>query len=686
MPNYGLVVTPQYNPMSYEQYVQPFKDYAQVYNDTADKIDALEMEANKWEKLAESEKDAPQYNQYQNYANDLRSYADELATKGLSGRTRAGLSKMRQRYAKEILPIEDAFNRREADIKAEDELLARDPSIVFDASAREKGLGEYMAGTPQRYAVSGEDVYQKAKAAFEAISKRKISFDTAQRLFNNTYYAIIEEIGEANPAAVLQRVENMSPEELEGVGITPENYGDFYEYALAIQDTLERTNYNKLTDYGKSKILSSAVLGGNTGLVYDKNYSAYHNPYAVPRTSGTETPSNIPAVTTTVVRGQTGKPSNAADNRKNLDSKLEKVRSPWTANRSTGDRFSGRFDPKSPVQKEFESPNEAITWTDSVIGAIEDFYADINKRQSRGELGADEKYSLTLNIDGTEVPFSQVSSVLADAKEIKSRIEEYHNDVMPFFRTLQIDDNAFATPQQLALIAQIKHNTAARQSITQQLESTDEKDRKAKKDKYNQITSGVKNTERESKNSRGIYKIDEKTGKTKKVTKPSTYDEVVENGNLVYSSEYGLVIQSGEDLYQIKGDVDVDSFNKSNAAIIQALNFDDSLYGLDTNTIKNTPKNGQMDSLIITRDGNNYLNPNAAVYKDRNITIYEGIDGYGDVVREVVDNTTGNHITKISMLEASDQDGFLSSGDFQQGINHWWKHALKLTTVPNDTI
>ena len=55
MPNYGLVVTPQYNPMSYEQYIQPFKEYAQVYNATVDQIDALEMEANQWERLADSD-------------------------------------------------------------------------------------------------------------------------------------------------------------------------------------------------------------------------------------------------------------------------------------------------------------------------------------------------------------------------------------------------------------------------------------------------------------------------------------------------------------------------------------------------------------------------------------------------------------------------------------------------------
>ena len=58
MPNYGLVVNSSYNPLSYEQYAAPFRDYAKVYNESADAYDTLEMQANVWEKLAESEKDA----------------------------------------------------------------------------------------------------------------------------------------------------------------------------------------------------------------------------------------------------------------------------------------------------------------------------------------------------------------------------------------------------------------------------------------------------------------------------------------------------------------------------------------------------------------------------------------------------------------------------------------------------
>lgn len=148
MPNYGLVVTPQYNPMNYEQYARPFEQYAQVYNQMADAFDALEMEANQWEKLANSEIDYPQYQQYRKYADDLRAAANALSEHGLNPKTRGMVSNMRKRYAGEIKPIADAYTLREEERKAQRDARMKNPYIRFDRDAGSTGLGAYMAGTP----------------------------------------------------------------------------------------------------------------------------------------------------------------------------------------------------------------------------------------------------------------------------------------------------------------------------------------------------------------------------------------------------------------------------------------------------------------------------------------------------------------------------------------------------------
>ena len=148
MPNFGLVVTPTFNPMSYEQYVQPFKDYAEVYNKISDSYDTLEMEAGQWEKLANSTTDAAQYQQYKRYADDLRLAANDLAENGLSHKTRSTLSTLRSRYTKEIKPISDAYTLREEERKAQRGARMKNPYVRFNRDAASTGLGAYMAGTP----------------------------------------------------------------------------------------------------------------------------------------------------------------------------------------------------------------------------------------------------------------------------------------------------------------------------------------------------------------------------------------------------------------------------------------------------------------------------------------------------------------------------------------------------------
>ena len=156
MPNYGLVVTPQYNPMNYEQYARPFAEYAQVYNQMADAFDALEMEANQWEKLANSDIDSPQYEQYKKYANDLRAAAGALSEHGLSIKTRGMVSDMRKRYASEIKPISDAYTLREEERKMQKQAQLQHPDIMFSRDAATTGLGAYMAGTPELQTYNGE--------------------------------------------------------------------------------------------------------------------------------------------------------------------------------------------------------------------------------------------------------------------------------------------------------------------------------------------------------------------------------------------------------------------------------------------------------------------------------------------------------------------------------------------------
>lgn len=190
MPNYGLVIDSTYNPISYEQYVAPFMQYAEVYNKIADQYDALEMEANKWEKLANSSIDQKEYDQYQSYARKLRAAAEDLAENGLSSRTRSTLSSLRGKYSKTIQPISDAWDLREKERELQRQAILQNPDIIFSRDAANTGLSAYMSGTPTLQTYNGARLYEYTSKAVEQLAQA-VREDLMENGANSEWYRIL---------------------------------------------------------------------------------------------------------------------------------------------------------------------------------------------------------------------------------------------------------------------------------------------------------------------------------------------------------------------------------------------------------------------------------------------------------------------------------------------------------------
>ena len=279
MPNYGLVVTPQYNPMSYEQYIKPFQDYAQVYNATVDQIDALEMEANQLEKLADSDIDAPQYQQYKSYADDLRNYANEIATQGLSSKTRAGLSRMRQRYAKEIKPIEEAFNYRKK-MAEEQRKLNPTGDIQYTVDFSNIGLGEIMRNPSLGYSArSLSEIEKSALEQAQAFSTRSITSRRASEL-GNQYFQILQGQGQAAASEFLKGVQEGRNNEFTAEDL--QHLNDLYNQ---VRDTYGLNSPSSPFSSSQNSIADKRVLNGiMKGLALKDQYLT--NYYAKPSGSG----------------------------------------------------------------------------------------------------------------------------------------------------------------------------------------------------------------------------------------------------------------------------------------------------------------------------------------------------------------------------------------------------------------
>lgn len=79
---------------------------------------------------------------YKNYATDLEARADDLLRNGLNVSSRRGMMAMKARYSKEIIPIEQAFKRREE--LAKEQRNNADKTMFYQRDARTMSLDDFI--------------------------------------------------------------------------------------------------------------------------------------------------------------------------------------------------------------------------------------------------------------------------------------------------------------------------------------------------------------------------------------------------------------------------------------------------------------------------------------------------------------------------------------------------------------
>lgn len=144
MANYSLVINSKFRPFEYQELLAPALMATQAHQAVEEAYADLSTKANIWDKMANKVTNKKAHDIYKKYADDLQSYSDQLAQYGLTPTSRQAMLKMRSRYARDIVPIENAYKRREADIAAQKEIMLKDPTHLFNRRASEVSLDEYL--------------------------------------------------------------------------------------------------------------------------------------------------------------------------------------------------------------------------------------------------------------------------------------------------------------------------------------------------------------------------------------------------------------------------------------------------------------------------------------------------------------------------------------------------------------
>ena len=170
MANYNLVVDSTFTPFTYEQYLKPFLEYKEAYQDMENKVSALQEQADTLEILANNSQDADVYNQYKAYSDQLHNMANELSTKGLSPNSRSSYLGMKARYSKEIIPIQNAYTARAAE--AEAQYKGKAQGMVYEKDAANTPLSEYIKNPLLKQGMADSTAgYKRLYTAAQALSK-----------------------------------------------------------------------------------------------------------------------------------------------------------------------------------------------------------------------------------------------------------------------------------------------------------------------------------------------------------------------------------------------------------------------------------------------------------------------------------------------------------------------------------
>lgn len=259
MANYELVVNSKFQPFSFERYIKPYQMYGEAYKEIENALVELDTKASVWEGMANKESDPQAYTMYKTYADNLREQANKLASEGLTPASRQAMLNMKSRYSKEIVPIENAYRKREEDIARQKKVAdATGGRTVFTRDARTTSLDKYMEGIDDYGQTNLDELYKEGAAGGAAISKRYLSTKEGQ-LFNGMYLNLQRTTGMTN-GQIQQFLANKR--DAKGNLLFPELH------ALK-NELLSKSNYQNYSVADQNRMEQAILSGINTGIIYN---------------------------------------------------------------------------------------------------------------------------------------------------------------------------------------------------------------------------------------------------------------------------------------------------------------------------------------------------------------------------------------------------------------------------------
>lgn len=194
MSNYSLVVNSTFQPFTYQELAAPLDRQELYHEKIADEYDKLSSQADVLEAMGANDRDknSKTYLKYKNYSDNLRKEADNLYQNGLNYDTRQRLSNLRRMYNTDIVPIQNAWNKREQEADIQMKASLQNPSLMFTRDARNSTLDEYIANPTGGFGVINGNNITAQMASMANNLKEQIRKGDKTNIDDYTYNYIVQ--------------------------------------------------------------------------------------------------------------------------------------------------------------------------------------------------------------------------------------------------------------------------------------------------------------------------------------------------------------------------------------------------------------------------------------------------------------------------------------------------------------
>ena len=209
MPANYIVINSKFKPFSYAEMLQPIQMATLAHQEVENEYAELATKANVWDEMANEQTDPYAYKMYKTYSNDLEEQAGQLAREGLTPASRQNMLRMKQRYSSDIVPIEQAYKRRQELIDEQRKLLAQDNTLMFERNASMLSLDDLIKNSQLTYQLySGATLAKQVGTAVQSLAKEMRDNPRKWRtILGNQYFETIMQKG-YRPEEIIQVLQN----------------------------------------------------------------------------------------------------------------------------------------------------------------------------------------------------------------------------------------------------------------------------------------------------------------------------------------------------------------------------------------------------------------------------------------------------------------------------------------------